>query len=402
MAAKKKLAKAAYISHAFKRQDELKHIDVEGPRLQRAFWARPWLLARKNDCSTVYPEIETDTEKFKATFRMDLSTFELIFRRIEGRITKIATNMRQPIPPRVRLQVALRYLTSGCSFKVLEEAFRISSKAIALIVPQVCDAIWQEFAEEEIRSPQTQQEWLEKAKVFDSKWNYPFSLGALDGKHCLVKSFGNSGSLFYSYKQDFSVLLLALVDAEYRFMYVDIGAPGGSNDSGVMKVSNLQSALDNGNLNLPVEKHPLGVDYHFIGDDAFGFTTRLVKPYLSRGLTAQQRIFNYRFSWTRRVVENAFGIMSSKFRVLRTANHQNYENCVKTIKAVTVLHNLLLKPHEIITADAEGSSYENCSIMDRIQSQCGNRTGTTEARDQRDKMAQHFFSGQGQVPFQWE
>lgn len=84
-----------------------------------------------------------------------------------------------------------------------------------------------------------------------------------------------------------------------------------------------------------------------------------------------------------------------------TANLQSYENCVKTIKAVTVLHNMLLNRQEIALADNEDTTFETCPNLNQFQPHRGNRTGNTEARVQRDKMAQHFFSGNGQVRFQW-
>ena len=44
----------------------------------------------------------------------------------------------------------------------------------------------------------------------------------------------NSGSMFYNYKLYFSVVLLAVASADYRFVMVDVGAYGNSNDSGVL------------------------------------------------------------------------------------------------------------------------------------------------------------------------
>ncbi len=42
-------------------------------------------------------------------------------------------------------------------------------------------------------------------------------------------------------------------------MYIDVGAPGGGNDAGVMQGSTLQAALDNGSLNLPSMPHSIGI-----------------------------------------------------------------------------------------------------------------------------------------------
>ncbi len=43
------------------------------------------------------------------------------------------------------------------------------------------------------------------------------------------------------------------------------------------------------------------------------------------------------------MVENAFGILGSRFRVLRNPILQNYENSIKTVQAACVLHNYIIQ-----------------------------------------------------------
>jgi hypothetical protein len=101
--------------------------------------------------------------------------------------------MRPAIPARLRLQVTLRYLAGPASFSVLEDIFRIPKCTLSLMIPDVCEAIWEEFNRECIVLPQTEAEWQTKSQDFLSKWQYPFGLAAIDGKHVEVQAFKKSG-----------------------------------------------------------------------------------------------------------------------------------------------------------------------------------------------------------------
>lgn len=78
---------------------------------------------------------------------------------------------------------------------------------------------------------------------FMDLWNFPHAVGAFDGKHIVMQSPFNSGSEFYNYQSQFSIVLLAVVDAKYNFIYVHIGAQGRISDGGVFKASSLHEKV---------------------------------------------------------------------------------------------------------------------------------------------------------------
>ena len=76
-------------------------------------------------------------------------------------------------------------------------------------------------------------------------------LGAMDGKHVEIVPPPGSGSQFYNYKGDFSIVLLALVDADLKFRFVDVGTNGRISDGGVWSKSALKKAIEVNTLNIP-------------------------------------------------------------------------------------------------------------------------------------------------------
>ena len=81
----------------------------------------------------------------------------------------------------------------------------------------------------------------------------PHVIGAIDGKHVVMERPKNTGSLRYSYKEFFSQVLLAVCDAKYKFIFIDVGQYGSTNDSAVLKNSELGRCLKSYSLNIPSE-----------------------------------------------------------------------------------------------------------------------------------------------------
>ncbi|XP_046141432.1 uncharacterized protein LOC123987741 [Osmia bicornis bicornis] len=84
------------------------------------------------------------------------------------------------------------------------------------------------------------------------------------------------------------------------------------------------------------------ITYVFIGDEAFALTENLIKPFSGTyNKKSAERIFNYRLSRARRVVENVFGISSAVFRVLRKPMLLEPEKAQLIVLTVAYLHNFL-------------------------------------------------------------
>jgi hypothetical protein len=166
----------------------------------------------------------------------------------------------------------------------------------------------------------------------------------MDGKHIQIIAPPHSGAEYRNYKDFFSIVLFAVVDADYNFIYVDVGCKGRISDGGVFKHTNLYRELENKTLNIPPPKilqipYNVKVPYCIVGDNAFALNEYTMKSFAGNNYIrgSLERIYNYRHSRARRVVENVFGIIASVFRVLRRPIAMDTNN------AITHLHNFMRK-----------------------------------------------------------
>ena len=87
------------------------------------------------------------------------------------------------------------------------------------------------FAEEVMSPPTTHAEWQAVADAYMERWQFPHTVGAIEGKHIRIRNLPHGGSEFFNYKHFFSIILIALVDADYKFQWTHIGTSGSNNDA---------------------------------------------------------------------------------------------------------------------------------------------------------------------------
>lgn len=76
-------------------------------------------------------------------------------------------------------------------------------------------------------------------------------------------------------------------------------------------------------------------DFLIVGDDAFPLRENLLEPYSKKNLTREERIYNYRLSCARRVTDNAFGILASKFQTFSKPIQMQLSKMGLVVKRIT-------------------------------------------------------------------
>ena len=92
----------------------------------------------------------------------------------------------------------------------------------------------------------TPGEWEEMETEFKHRWNIPRAIGTLDGKHVVIRMPLKSGSLYHNYKGFFSIVMLAVVDADYKFRWIDVGTEGSCSDTQIFNESQPRYKIEDG------------------------------------------------------------------------------------------------------------------------------------------------------------
>lgn len=267
----------------------------------------------------------------------------------------------------------------------------MSHTTIRQAVYETCNAIWDTLYEKHMPFP-TERMFSSIEDQFYKKWKFPNCVGAIDGKHIRIKCPANSGSMYFNYKKYFSIVLQGLVDANYRFISVEVGSYGKQSDGGIFTTSSLYHHLEQDTFNIPPPKAlpdtDIIVPHVLVGDAAYPLKNYLMRPFSGQNLSPEHEIFNYSLSRARRLVECAFGIITSKWRILKSEIEIYPDKVDLIVKCICLLHNIII--------DLEGSPdvLQTTQNLQQTQNQksgtrCFNRA-TVRAYDIRNKFLQYF------------
>jgi hypothetical protein len=273
-------------------------------------------------------------------------------------------------------------------------------------------------------------------RIGKSVFLFPFQLhnafGAVDGKHIRCQKLDGVGSLCYNYKLFNSVALLAVCDAYGRFLFVDIGAYGGSCDARILEDTEFYKQMQSGELQRP-DPRPLPgtddpLDCFVIGDSAFQHHVWLQKGYALSTMrklnaeTIRRLIYNYRICRARRIVEDGFGLFAMEWRIFRTEIVAGETLLNLIISAACCLHNFLLadaeqrlrrKPNLVDHENTETGEIVDgtwrkdvgASLLGSVIYRSAGRARRTERGDavaQRERLADWFLSEAGRASAPWQ
>ncbi|TKR57617.1 hypothetical protein L596_009962 [Steinernema carpocapsae] len=218
----------------------------------------------------------------------------------------------------------------------------------------------------------------------------------MDGKHIQLRKPANSGSLYYNYKGGFSTVLLAVCDPQYRFLYYDVGNYGHQHDSRVFERCSLGRGIREETIQFPedscISTGGPPMPYFFLADGGFPLGKRIMKPFPG-STQPQEAIYNFRLSHARNVIENAFGILAGKWRILLKPIETDVKFADKIVASCIHLHNF------VMDREREGQDRHEESLTSAPVHPRAATSATSAARAVRQNLVQ-YFQNEGAVEYQ--
>lgn len=310
------------------------------PPTVRSIWKCQLFLNREEEGEyfRIREVLRNNPSLFQKYYRMSIESFDKLLK-----ILQLGPVYCNGVSKEECLTITIRYFAAGSNFTAMSFAFRLAHNTIGKIVKRTSIAIWNALQKQYMRIPDAAG-WKMIAEDMFQYREFPNCLGALDGKHVRIQKPFNSGSLFSNFKHYLSTVLMAVVNANYEFVMIDVGSYGHISDSGIFKNISFGEKLFKKELDIPEATPYPGTNspkpFTLLGDEAFPLCENIMRPF-SNPATHGEEVYNLRHSRARMNVECAFGMLRSKFRLFDSSICCSIETIIHVVKACCILHNFI-------------------------------------------------------------
>lgn len=231
------------------------------------------------------------------------------------------------LSPRMRMEIFLRYVADPGFQSGVAEDFGIDRTTVSKTYNSVMDCIL-EKANNWIRFPNSVREMNDAKLLWQTRYNLPSVIGALDCTHIEIKKPGIHGDEYINRKGYASINVQATCDAREMFTSVCAEWPGSVHDARIWRRSDIRDVLSryDGSACL-------------LGDSGYGISPWLITPF-KPAVNNIERRFNRKHASERVVIERVFGQIKKRFPILGNCIRVPLHRVPKVIASCAVLHNV--------------------------------------------------------------
>ncbi|XP_065191888.1 uncharacterized protein LOC135822976 [Sycon ciliatum] len=278
--------------------------------------------------------------QYKHNFRMGREAFWRLHALVKVPLTKQDTHLRKCVPSCKRLAITLHWFAHAPSFSQLALLYGVGKTTAVHIVHETAAVFKAALVAKSVAFPEGAE--LNRVMIdFQDLCGLPYCAGAIDGTFMEIEKPVAHGDVYWCYKKYPSIMILGTVDARGIFTNVNCGRPGSVGDAAAFASSALrQNIVDKKWLvSNPLPIGQLQIQPYLVADSAFALNTFTMKCFTTPVTPAQQS-FNYRLIRTRRVVEQAFGRLKGRFRILVHSSIRDPRFAADVAVVACALHNV--------------------------------------------------------------
>ena len=271
---------------------------------------------------------------FVRLYRMSHFTFMRLADNLALRETR---QLRRSCPLQ-RLSATFRWLAGG---SYLDTAL-VHNLSTSTVYHYIDDCILSMKKALQINFPYRDVTWIRRvADGFSREGRSALNMccGALDGLAVKISEPAGwevaNSSTYYSRKDFFAINTQAMCDSKYRLKFVSCRSPGSTNGSTAFAISNLSRLLEK-------DKDGRLRGFWIAADDGYMCMKRLLTPCPGRSLSISKDCSNYWQSSARIYIEQAFGILVSRWGVFWRPLLCTLEKNANVIVVCCKLHNFIV------------------------------------------------------------
>ena len=318
------------------------------PNRPRLFWVEPRQCTHWNYIERVVwrTSNEMHHNKFKKFYRMDFGAFENLLNMLTPFLKSRCENQVRPQMEIRKIVACVIYrFAHGHSAEHMADRFKIGASTIRKYVDIVCDILTDtdKLFSHYISIPSGDR-LLSIISNFEDITGLPNICRTIDGTHIPLAQNPNqratlATSDFFNRKKFHSLVLQAVCDSQKIFWNVCASQPGGVHDGGQFKVSSLYKSLRRREILQEPVVSVGGIQCtpYLIGDSAYPIRTYLMKNWKVPN-DLQKKRFDSSMNSGRVVIEQTFGTLKNRWRILRNFNSR-VDGAARVTVSCCWLHN---------------------------------------------------------------
>ncbi|XP_075149756.1 uncharacterized protein LOC142223788 [Haematobia irritans] len=309
-------------------------VDVVCPNSNRLVWTREEFSQNERDMHSLFNQIldlikQKNNREFRKFTRINISTYERLLRVLKRKLAKYS--QRKPIPPECRLLITLIYLAFDTPRPLLSMAFRLGMSTLRKIILETCECISTELSRYFLTNL-NDDDYYELSDAYMEATGLPNCLGAFDALQFLTER-----------KTRDPIILLGSCNTKYQIVNVDVGLIHEvvENDNFIRNL--FQDSLTSLPEAMQMPDTGLMIPSYVCCPNTFPLVKHTMKPYPGKMLGPNKSNFNERLKKCTDYLDNSFGVLLYKWRVLQNKFTCLSETACHIVRSCVILHNFAIE-----------------------------------------------------------